>query len=65
MKKLIVLMVLSLFVCGVTKATTAGDIFGMCTTLMVKVYLGLRYQVKTIIKFVVKKQLVVAVITFL
>ena len=28
MKKLIVLMVLSLFVCGVTKATIAGDIYG-------------------------------------
>lgn len=28
MRKLIVLMVLSLFTCGVTKATVAGDICG-------------------------------------
>jgi len=28
MKKLIVLMVLSLYVCGVVKATIAGDIYG-------------------------------------
>jgi len=53
MKRMLLLVVLPLFMCDVTKVTIASDICGYVYDINDKSLSGVRYLLKTVIKFIV------------